>query len=277
MNQHNIYLTLHDLPLVLLRPACLEELWQNMTACAAKPGSSTSAALKPNNQSAPNQKEIARAPHLPATPSLLQSFAEDDRIPYWAELWPSSIALATWLKEQTLLIKDKLCLDLGCGLGLSALAGANAGAKVIGLDYELEALRYAKLSAAHPLNLAYVNANSQAHPITWLTADWRSPCFKRHSLNFIWAGDIMYEKRFFEPVAAFIEHCLAKDGCFWLAEPGRNLYPQFQQMMQDRGWQTSLLERKSAGLPNSGAPKASVQIWQLTRGPFKFGPPPAQV
>lgn len=244
MSQHNIYLTLHNLPLVLLRPACLEELWENMATCAAKT-------------------------NLPAhsTVKLLQNFSEDDRIPYWAELWPSSIALATWLKKQAPLIQNKFCLDLGCGLGLSALAGAGAGAKVIGLDYEFEALRYAQLSAAHPLNQAYLNASTQAQAfraITWLTADWRRPCFKRHSLNFIWAGDIMYEKRFFEPVAAFLEHCLAKDGCFWLAEPGRNLYPQFQQMMQQKGWQTRLLARQNAALPASNAPAVNVQIWQLT-------------
>lgn len=260
------------MPLVLLRPACLEELWENMTACAVTPDLPSPMASGTASQNVPERKEYEQVSNIPITSELLQNFSEDDRIPYWAELWPSSIALASWLKEQAPLIQNKFCLDLGCGLGLSALAGANAGAKVIGLDYELEALRYAKLSAAHPLNLAYINARREAHALTWLTADWRRPCFKRHSLSFIWAGDIMYEKRFFEPMAAFLDHCLTKNGCFWLAEPGRNLYPQFQQLMQERGWQTCLLKRKNAALPNSNAPKVSVQIWQLTRGPLKFGP-----
>ena len=45
----------------------------------------------------------------------------EDRLPYWNEIWPSSLALAGWLAEMQDDIKGKPCLDMGCGLGFTAL------------------------------------------------------------------------------------------------------------------------------------------------------------
>ena len=50
----------------------------------------------------------------------------DEHIPYWTELWPSSIALCSWLSERRDEIAGRSCLDLGCGLGLTALAGVRS-------------------------------------------------------------------------------------------------------------------------------------------------------
>ena len=74
---------------------------------------------------------------------------EDERLPYWTELWPSSIALCRWLEERRAEIAGRPCLDLGCGLGLTAMVGQWLGAQVIGMDYEEEALRFASLNARH--------------------------------------------------------------------------------------------------------------------------------
>ena len=49
-------------------------------------------------------------------------FGEDERLPYWAELWPSAIALSRFLFKNSSLIKDKNIIELGCGLGLTSLA-----------------------------------------------------------------------------------------------------------------------------------------------------------
>ena len=53
---------------------------------------------------------------------------EDERLPYWTELWPSSVALAGWLAARQEEIAGRVCLDLGCGLGLTALVGQWLGA-----------------------------------------------------------------------------------------------------------------------------------------------------
>ena len=49
---------------------------------------------------------------------------EDERLPYWTELWPSSIALCRWLEERRAEIAGRPCLDLGCGLGLTAMVAS---------------------------------------------------------------------------------------------------------------------------------------------------------
>ena len=53
---------------------------------------------------------------------------EDERLPYWTELWPSSVALASWLQDRKEEIAGQDCLDLGCGLGLTAMVGQWLGA-----------------------------------------------------------------------------------------------------------------------------------------------------
>ena len=362
----------------IYRPASLEDLWEQMTAAlpAAAHASHASRASRAScaaqstwasadfaedfncrNKHGRGQHNLARA--------LNQAFEEDDRIPYWTEIWPAGIALAEWLGEQRKKIENRVCLDLGCGLGFTALAGAWLGAKVLAMDYEYQALYHAALNgcaleknqlqrpdqsleecspqslkenpAQSPSQLpgqtpsqlpgqglpprlhpcpqqankysAGENSAGESHsgenysdeaslrgatignapignasagessmgkppagncPTTcrtpvWLAADWRRPCFKPGSIELIWAGDIMYEHRFIAPVANFLEHALAKNGVVWVAEPGRNIYPEFAKTMQNRGWQVHIAGRRQARLPQSQAPLVNVQIWQLQR------------
>ncbi|MDD4649751.1 MAG: hypothetical protein PHO79_07035, partial [Desulfoplanes sp.] len=54
----------------------------------------------------------------------------DEHIPYWVELWPASLTLATWIIEHKKKLQGKTCLDLGCGMGLTAIIAASIGARV---------------------------------------------------------------------------------------------------------------------------------------------------
>jgi predicted nicotinamide N-methyase len=56
---------------------------------------------------------------------------EDERLPYWTELWPSGVALARWLATRKKQIANQRCLDLGCGLGFAALVGQWLGALIV--------------------------------------------------------------------------------------------------------------------------------------------------
>lgn len=71
-------------------------------------------------------------------------FNRDERIPYWIELWPASIAMGQWLYKNILHIKDKNCIEMGCSLGFSALVAASLSAHVLAFDYEREAVMYAR-------------------------------------------------------------------------------------------------------------------------------------
>ena len=146
----------------------------------------------------------------------------DERLPYWTELWPASVALADWLALRREEIVGRPCLDLGCGLGLTAMVGQGLGARVTAVDYEEEALRFARKNAA---------TNGVPQPF------WRRPAVAAGCMARVWGGDIMYEKRFVAPVLHFLDRALAPDGAAWVAEPGRTVYEAFLCALHNGGWQ----------------------------------------
>ena len=60
------------------------------------------------------------------------AFNKDERLPYWADVWPSSVALARAVRAMD--GKGKTLLELGCGVGMVAVAGLRAGFAVTGRD-----------------------------------------------------------------------------------------------------------------------------------------------
>ncbi|MBQ9407477.1 MAG: 50S ribosomal protein L11 methyltransferase [Desulfovibrio sp.] len=182
------------------------------------------------------------------------SFA-DERLPYWTELWPSSVVLSNWLEQQKNNISGRCCLDMGCGLGLTALVARSLGASVVGMDYEFEALNHARSNAV---------LNAVPAPL-WVVMDWRKPAVQRGRLQCIWGADIMYEKRFVLPVIRFLEHALTKDGIAWLAEPGRSIYDAFLDMLQSRGWQGRAVYSETVEPLYVPSVPVPVNIWELRR------------
>lgn len=205
----------------LERAADLESLWEAMTACP--------------------------------TPS---DFEDDERLPYWTELWPSSVALAEWLHQRRHEIMGKACLDLGCGLGLTALVGQWLGARVVGMDYEADALRFARRNAA---------LNGIAQPL-WTVMDWRRPALAPGSIACLWGGDIMYETRFVKPVLDFLDYALAPDGRAWVAEPCRSVYEAFQTGFLNRGWQGQRVYSQTVDPLYAQPARVTVHVWELQRG-----------
>src|SRR4029078_5956128 len=57
-----------------------------------------------------------------------EDFVKDERLPYWADIWPSSQILAQHLLSLARVerIRGK-CLELGCGVGLVTIAAMIAG------------------------------------------------------------------------------------------------------------------------------------------------------
>ncbi len=185
----------------------------------------------------------------------VSSFEDDERLPYWTELWPSSVALCSWLYEQKERIHGARCLDVGCGLGLTALVGQWLGAQVLAMDYEEEALHFAHKNAV-------VNGISQ--PL-WAVMDWRRPAVQQGSIDFLWGGDIMYERGFVHPVLNFMDHALAKNGVAWVAEPCRSVYEFFRAEILRRNWIAKrVFEMPVEALYAQDVP-VTVQVWELRR------------
>src|SRR5437763_3494181 len=60
-------------------------------------------------------------------------YARDERLPYWAELWPSGRMLANALARE--LLVGRRVIELGAGLALPSLAALTAGARVLAPDW----------------------------------------------------------------------------------------------------------------------------------------------
>ncbi len=158
-----------------------------------------------------------------------ETFARDERLPYWAELWASSLALATsCLREIDL--RGKCVLELGCGLGLAGIAAARAGASVTMTDYESDALLFAEYNTL--TNLAPRDGIS---PCRSSLLDWRDPEVEG-TFDVILGADIIYEEVSHAPILALLDRSLAPGGFACIADPGRRTAPLFTSLAASRGY-----------------------------------------
>jgi predicted nicotinamide N-methyase len=146
-------------------------------------------------------------------------FVLDERLPYWADLWPSSRILATYLLEvgaPPSPSRPKL-LELGCGLGLVTVAAMRAGFDVLATDYYYDALRFTRANASHALH---------SEPAT-RHVDWRHFPGDLQGYDRVVAADVLYEKEYPPLLSAAIAQTLTPDGEAIIADPGRVAAPEF--------------------------------------------------
>lgn len=98
----------------------------------------------------------------------------------------------------------------------------------------------------------------------WLQMDWRDSALSGKSFDFIWGGDILYEKRFFDPLEMLFRQALKSGGKIWMAEPVRDVSVPVWSKLEELGWHTSLpLTEKAACC---GA-EMTVNIREVVPGP----------
>jgi predicted nicotinamide N-methyase len=142
-------------------------------------------------------------------------FAREEFLPYWAELWPSGVALARAIARRPL--GGRRVLELGCGLGLPAIAAAAAGGRVLATDWARDAVEITARNAAHNgVTLAVRQFRWDADPAA-LGPPWA----------LVLASDLLYEERNVEPLLTLLPRVCAPAGEVWLAEPGRTPAARF--------------------------------------------------
>ena len=67
-----------------------------------------------------------------------EAFEHEELLPYWAELWPSGVALARALDGRSL--RGARTLELGCGLGAASIVAALQGGRVLATDWSAGAI-----------------------------------------------------------------------------------------------------------------------------------------
>ena len=161
------------------------------------------------------------------------AFAVDERLPYWAELWPSSLGLARYcLNEHGL--ADKRVLEIGCGLGLAGIAAASAGAHVIFTDYEPDALKFARYNVLK--NLPHDNIVSR---VEFRLLDWRSD-ENVEPVDMIIGADVVYERRNFFPILNIARRALKSNGCGVFTDPDRSTGMSFFALAEQEGFDVAL-------------------------------------
>ncbi|MEO7083802.1 MAG: methyltransferase domain-containing protein [Gemmatimonadaceae bacterium] len=136
-------------------------------------------------------------------------FDRDERLPYWAELWPSSRILGEHMLG--LQGNGRSLLDLGCGSGLVTVCAALAGFDVVASDYYDDAVRFARLNAS----------KNGGRKVRGLSLDWRHIPTDLHRFDVVVASDVLYEQPYGALIAGAIGATLAPSGIALVADPGR--------------------------------------------------------
>ena len=176
---------------------------------------------------------------------------DDERLPYWAEVWPASVLLGRHIVRNADRLRGRPCLDVGCGLGLTGMIAGSVGAHVVAFDYEWPAVSFARRNAA---------LNNVPQPL-WTVMDWREPAVGEGAFEFIWAGDVLYEKRFFMPLIRLFRHALAPGGRIWIGEPVRTVSRPVWDEMREQGFSPEKLTVEKVALCGQNA---TVNLWEIT-------------
>jgi predicted nicotinamide N-methyase len=159
-----------------------------------------------------------------------EDFARDERLPYWAELWPSAIALSRYLAREDL--AGKRAIELGCGVGLPTVAALASGARVLATDHYEAALDFTVHNAR--ANLA---REPEAALLDWQAPYTERPAERLGTFGLVFAADVLYEARNVPALADLVPALLAPGGEAVFADPRRDDAPVFLEMMEKRGFE----------------------------------------
>lgn len=164
---------------------------------------------------------------------LDQSAADPEQnLPYWAEIWPSGIALGAEIARAPGTVAGKPVLELGSGVGITAAMALEAGALLTATDYAPESLVMTRLTCR-----LHTGREPTTRQVNWRAPD--APLLQDDGARWpvILAADVLYEERDIEPVLDVFAHVLAAGGLLLLAEPGRRPSKLAVERARARGWE----------------------------------------
>lgn len=194
--------------------------------------------------------------------ALLEHAAGDpeQNLPYWAELWPSGIALAAAIAREPEVVRGRRVLELGSGAGITAAIAMDAGADLVATDYAAEALLLTRLTCRR-----HTGREPETYRINWRLPLPDSLPIPPGGFPVVLAADVLYERRDITPLLDLVERIVAPDGLVWLAEPGRPPAATFLEHAHERGW--SICSRSWTGpWPDESDAGVVARVHLLRRG-----------
>ena len=136
--------------------------------------------------------------------------------PFWAKLWPSSIALFDVLKAHPHLIQNKHVLEIGAGIGLPSLMLAPITKSIQISDYDKEAVALIQKNIEH---LQLQNAEA-------LQLDWKNV---PENLNpeVVILSDVNYDPAQFDTLITLIDKFMRQGSTIILSTPQRIMASPF--------------------------------------------------
>jgi len=152
-----------------------------------------------------------------------EGFEHEEFLPYWAELWSSSVALAHDVARRSL--RGAHVLELGCGLGLPSIAAALAGGRVLATDWSPEAVQ-----------ATAENARRNEVELETAVVDWARPdtIVERAPWRFVLASDVLYERRNVTALLELLPRLVDQTGEVLLADPQRGPAKRFLEGAVER-------------------------------------------
>jgi predicted nicotinamide N-methyase len=180
-----------------------------------------------------------------------RDFDLDERLPYWAELWPSARVLAE--KVRGMSGRSRSLLELGCGSGLVATSASLAGFKVTVSDYYEDALRFARVNVRR-------NGGGAARG---LLLDWRNLPSTLGRFDVVVASDVLYERPYGPLVARVLDAALAPGGLAIIADPGRVGRSEFVRALGPLGLR---VQSQTDVVFRDGQIRQTIKLFEISRG-----------
>lgn len=153
-------------------------------------------------------------------------FSTDERLPYWADIWPSSRALAGYVRG--LQGERQSLLELGCGVGLVSVTALRAGFDVLATDYYRDALEVTRLNSSRLVGDGEARLSTRE-------VDWRALPTDLGRFDVVVAADVLYEQDYAELVSNAIRRTLKPGGLALVSDPGRAGLEPFRAAARDLG------------------------------------------
>lgn len=171
-----------------------------------------------------------------------------DPFPYWAKLWPSSIALVQYLKANRIWIEHKNVLEIGAGIGLPSFVLARFAKSIQVSDYAPEAVELLEKNIQHlQLN------NVQAMELDWnRVPDSIKP-------DVVLLSDVNYNPSQFDGLLQLISKLIAEGTIVILSTPQRIMASPFVNAIQP------LVMQKHVELVNENGKSVEICILVLSK------------
>jgi methyltransferase-like protein 23 len=159
--------------------------------------------------------------------------------PFWAKLWPSSIAMLDALMAHPHLIQNKHVLEIGAGIGLPSLMMAPITKSIHISDYDKEAVDLLQKNIEH---LQLKNAEA-------LQLDWNNV---PENLNpeVVILSDVNYDPIQFDTLINLIDKFVNQGCTILLSTPQRIIASPFVQKLE-----ASIIDRYEAMVDENGIQK----------------------